>query len=68
MQQGIYFIPALKPPSVAFSSFTTGKVMIIAKIPQVPGYGFSVSPDGRWLLYSAFESRGSDLMLVENFR
>jgi len=30
-------------------------------------WGFSVSPDGRWLLYAQFEPRGSDLMVVENF-
>jgi len=30
-------------------------------------WGFSVSPDGRWLLYAQFEPRGSDLLVVENF-
>jgi hypothetical protein len=27
----------------------------------------SVSPDGKWLLYSYDEQRNSDLMIVENF-
>jgi hypothetical protein len=30
--------------------------------------GFSVAPNGRWLLYTAVEGGAQDLMLVENFR
>jgi WD40-like Beta Propeller Repeat len=68
--QGIYFIP--KPPtgdngSVKFLSFATGKVTTIAKLSGLAAYGSSVSPDGRWLLYSQYEQKGADLMLVENF-
>jgi len=33
------------------------------------GYpGFSVSPDGRWLLYTDAVTKYSDLMLVDHFR
>jgi hypothetical protein len=28
----------------------------------------TVSPDGRWLLYTLLDQAGSELMLVENFR
>jgi hypothetical protein len=49
-------------------SFDTGKIATIAKIPREPSYGFSVSPDGRSLLYAQYEAVRSDLMLVENFR
>jgi Tol biopolymer transport system component len=66
--QGIYFIPDSKPRCVRFFSFHTGKVVTIADIPQEPGWGFSVSPDGHWLVYTASQPIGSDLMLVENFR
>src|SRR5207244_3421473 len=31
------------------------------------GYGLSLSPNGRSLLYTKFVSSGADLMLVENF-
>jgi hypothetical protein len=30
--------------------------------------GVSVSPDGRWILYTQFDQAGSELMLMENFR
>jgi hypothetical protein len=33
------------------------------------GYaGFSLSPDGRWLLYTDVVSKNSDLMLVDHLR
>ncbi len=69
-KQGIYFIPA---PSEAhsrvdFLAFGTGNVTTLAKLSAESAYGLSVSPDGRWLLYSQHEPIGMDLMLVEGFR
>jgi Tol biopolymer transport system component len=67
--QGIYFIHSAERSAIQYLSFVTGKVSRIADIgPREPDYGFSVSPDGRWLLYAEWESLRSDLMLVENFR
>jgi Tol biopolymer transport system component/DNA-binding winged helix-turn-helix (wHTH) protein len=67
VQQGIYFIP--KPnSSVEFFSFAIGRITTIATLSGGAAYGMSVSPDGRWLLYSQYENKGADLMLVENFR
>jgi len=68
IDRGIYFIPDSVPFSIQFLSFDTGKVVKIAGIAREPSYGFSVSPDGRSLLYSEWESIRTDLMLVENFR
>jgi hypothetical protein len=51
-----------------FLSFATGRVTTLAQLSGRAAYGFSVSPDGRWLLYSQYEQKGADLMLVENFR
>jgi Tol biopolymer transport system component/DNA-binding winged helix-turn-helix (wHTH) protein len=31
------------------------------------GFGLSVSPDGKWILYSKEEPRNSDIILIENF-
>lgn len=68
VNRGIYFIPSQERPAVQFLSFATGKVVTVAQIPRSPAYGLSISPDGRWLLYSQGDDPGSDLMLVENFR
>ena len=37
-------------------------------IDAASGYGLSLSPNGRSLLYTKFVSIGADLMLVENFK
>ena len=71
VDQGIYFIPEASPgdnSSLKFLSFATGRVTTLAQLSGRAAYGFSVSPDGRWLLYSQYEQKGADLMLVENFR
>jgi Tol biopolymer transport system component len=67
--RGIYFIASPEHPSVQFLNFATGKVERIASLAHQPAWGFSVSLDGRWLLYTEYESMLiHDLMLVENFR
>ena len=66
--RGIYFIPSAQPLLVQFLSFDDGAIETIAKIPREPAWGFSLSPDGRSLLFSEFEQVRSDLMLVENLQ
>jgi eukaryotic-like serine/threonine-protein kinase len=68
VEDGIYFIgKATQGLAVHFHSFPRGTTRVIA--PVESGYvGFSVSPDRKWILYTVFNPRGSDLMLVENFR
>jgi Tol biopolymer transport system component len=68
VEQGIYFIPRLSEPVVQFFDFATKKVVTIARLQRTAAYGLDVSPDGRWLLYSEYEPRQGDLMLVENFK
>jgi Tol biopolymer transport system component/DNA-binding winged helix-turn-helix (wHTH) protein len=70
---GIYFAgPADQGSSyssaIGFLSFRTGKVTTVAPREWGGHPGVSVSPDGRFLLYSFAELIGSDLMLVENFQ
>ena len=69
-KEGIYFIPkhgADRKSSIQLLSFATGKVNTVALISH-PDEGLSVSPDGRFLLFTQFDDSGSDLLLVENFR
>jgi eukaryotic-like serine/threonine-protein kinase len=70
VSEGIYFIP--KPDaagrySIQFFNFAAKRIRSISTIENAKNY-LSVSPDGRWLLYSQTDQVGSDLMLVENFR
>ena len=66
-QHGIYFTSEDDPQTVQCLDFSTNK---IAKLGEQPAGGFSLSPDGRYLLYTLYVPPigGSDLMLVENFR
>ena len=68
---GIYFIPTpaagAGSSSINFLSFATGKIRSVATTDR-PADGLSVSPDGRWILYTQLDQNVSELMLVENFR
>jgi tricorn protease-like protein len=70
VESGIYFFSGWENPSVRCFHFATRKVETIAKVEGNMAYGFSVSPDSRWLLYAAYGSqqRQSNLMMVEKFR
>jgi hypothetical protein len=69
-ERGVYFNPDDDPPTVQFLNFATNHIEKIANLGEKgPACGFSLSPDGRWLIYASYErTAGSDLMLVENFR
>jgi len=69
-EQGIYFATAENPtqPLIEFFSFATRKVTQIATLEKPFFLGISVSPDGRWLIYTQLDQSGSDIMLMENFR
>jgi Tol biopolymer transport system component/predicted Ser/Thr protein kinase len=70
-EKGIYFIPSSNTSlgfSVQFFSFDIAKVRPILNSDKPTFQGLSLSPDGRWILYSQVDQVGSDLMVVENFR
>ena len=74
-EQGIYFVAGNEQPFssdqtdfIKFLRFSTGKIEDIVQLGGPPFFGLTVSPDGRWLVYSQVEQLGSDLMLVDNFR
>jgi Tol biopolymer transport system component len=69
--EGIYFVTrpnATGTSSLQFFSFAAGKIKEIAEIMKRVSTGLTVSPDGRWILYSQMDQGGGDLMLVENFQ
>jgi Tol biopolymer transport system component len=69
-QDGIYYYNA-RTRAIEFFSFATRKVTKVAtpeREPNLYNPGLSVSPDGRWILYTQIDTVSSDIMLVENFR
>lgn len=69
--RGVYYIPetlAARAFSIHFLDFATGRDRILLPTSTACWAGLSLSPDGRYLLYSQTDRVESDLFLVENFR
>jgi len=64
---GIYFVPAAAPRSMRYFDFATKHIRTVFELDKDFDGGLSVSPDGRWILYSQVEELDSDIMLVEHF-
>jgi Tol biopolymer transport system component/DNA-binding winged helix-turn-helix (wHTH) protein len=64
---GIYFVPAEAPKSVRYFDFASKQIRPIFEVDRNFGSGLSVSPDGRWIMYSQFGDVNSDIMLVDHF-
>jgi Tol biopolymer transport system component/DNA-binding winged helix-turn-helix (wHTH) protein len=65
---GIYFVPAEAPKSLRYFDFATRQIRPIFEVDKDFGGGPSVSPDGRWILYSQADDMTGDIMLVEHYR
>jgi len=65
---GIYFVPAEAPKSLRYFDFATRQIRPIFEVDKYFGSGLSVSPDGRWILYSLVGEVNSDIMLVDHFQ
>ena len=70
-ESGIYFYPDTGAKTeLDFLDIRSSRIRRIYTFDKPPATwlgGLSVSPDGRWLLYSRIDEAASDLMLVENF-
>jgi len=66
--EGIYFIPQDNPRSISFYDFGTKHTREIFKADKDLSMGMSISPDGRYLLYSQKDESNADIMLVNHFR
>jgi Tol biopolymer transport system component len=65
---GIYFVPAYSPRSLCYFDFATKRIRKLFETQKDFNHGLSVSPDGRWVLYSQLDEVNSDIMLVHHFR
>jgi serine/threonine protein kinase/sugar lactone lactonase YvrE len=70
---GIYYVARPNPKEwrleARFFDFSSGRHETLSRFGASIGFGLSVSPDGKTLLYSGAASRSSnDLMLIQNFR
>jgi Tol biopolymer transport system component/DNA-binding winged helix-turn-helix (wHTH) protein len=66
-RSGIYFVPDENPKSVRYFDFVSKQIHQIFAEERELGRGLSISPDGRWILYSQGGYINSDIMLVEHF-
>jgi hypothetical protein len=73
--QGICFFDRGGSTGLAlkFYNFATRKVTLLMEFSKDTRINWNdtsltMSPDGRWILYTQFDLSGSNLMLVENFR
>jgi Tol biopolymer transport system component len=64
--EGIYLYN-VNTNTIDFFSFATRRITQIAK-PEKRGGPLTVSPDGRWILFSQVDVDTSHIMMVENFR
>jgi eukaryotic-like serine/threonine-protein kinase len=70
-REGLYFIPHADAQgrfAVHYLDLSTGRITPVSPIAGPANIGLSVSPDGRYVLYSQTNTGDSDLMLVEGFR
>jgi hypothetical protein len=73
--QGVCFFDFSGPTGLAlkFYNFATGKVTLLREFSKDTSVdnsstALTVSPDGRWILYTQNDQSGSNLMLVESYR
>ena len=64
---GIYFVPVEAPRSVRYFDFASKVVRPLFEVDRDLGSGLSISPDGRWILYSQPADVTGDIMLTEHF-
>ncbi len=64
---GIYFVPAAAPGSLQYYDFASRQIHPILELDKDFYFGLSVSPDGRWIIYSENGDAKGDIMLVEHF-
>ena len=64
---GIYFVPDEAPRSLRYFEFASKQIRPVFEVDKDFDSGPSISPDGRWILYSLVGDVSSDIMLVDHF-
>jgi eukaryotic-like serine/threonine-protein kinase len=66
----VYFDYASEGPVLEMWGMKTRRVTRLATLEprSLPWWGLTVSPDGKWILYSQRDSSPNDIMLIENFQ
>jgi eukaryotic-like serine/threonine-protein kinase len=67
VHDGIYFAPQDSPRSICFFDFATRHTREIFKAYKDLSDGMSVSPDGRYLLYSQVDESNANIMVANYF-
>ena len=67
VHDGIYFTPQNSPRSICFFDFPTRKTREIFKADKDLDEGMSISPDGRYMLYSQIDESNANIMMVNYF-
>ncbi len=68
MPGGIYFVPADSPKMARYFDFASRRTTDVFSTDWGFGSGFSLSPDGRYLLYAAAGPEDSDIMMMDRYR
>jgi Tol biopolymer transport system component len=70
--KGVYYLEFARSgraPQIAFYDFATKKSQPVIRFKNVNGFdGYSISPDGKYVLYSKVDQNETNLELVENFK
>jgi Tol biopolymer transport system component len=73
VDSGIYFVPISTTlgSSIQFLDLNTNRITSVANFRKRLNFGetggLTISPDGKWLLYTQTDEGGSELMLVDKF-
>jgi Tol biopolymer transport system component/DNA-binding winged helix-turn-helix (wHTH) protein len=69
-QGRLYFLRSEPSGQVALRriNLNTGEELVLSVLAKSHSIGFSVSPNGRYLIYSQVVQEGSDLMLLDGFK
>jgi Tol biopolymer transport system component len=68
IDDGVYFLTRTGHRfAIEFLDFATGKTKVVAPVGDAY-FGFSVSPDGKWILYDQIIPSSSELVLADGFQ